>query len=319
MGWYDAFKGNVASVKMDDVTSTQGSASKNLGDAFFTIGKIMTDDKNQVKKDELMDLQKKEADMNIDESLLSIKKTETDMGYTVDDRKIASEEKIKKAEQDKYRAEFGDFEDKEAFDFFYGDEADFNVKNEADKYYQGKKDDAASGMAYSGAWKNMDDFRNNNPHAFDGVSPAEIAKIDAFFGAKDKTKAEIQAEQQKLENERKLLLWQSKLNKAKQEAYDAKNSSGEEKPKKLNDDLLDVLSWQEKEYGTYNKATGEYVINKENKEEAKFALDIATQELNSGNSSLSDIRKIVKQKWEDKNGYQAPQVVKKVESYKDYM
>ena len=64
MGWYDAFKGDTARIDMSKATSDTGSAFKNLGDAFGTIGKTMNESEIQKKKDKFLEAQSKNMDLS---------------------------------------------------------------------------------------------------------------------------------------------------------------------------------------------------------------------------------------------------------------
>jgi len=287
MGWYDAFKkGDVASVNTAKATSDNGSAIKNLGDAFSNIGKSVIDVEDARDVSKLREKQMQKADSGIELDKYNLTSKQIDDGFKLEDRG-------QKVYDDAFEKDFMASKSKDEWEQKKTD-GKYNASaaslEKEQKYFQEKFNDEAISTNVAGGYKNFKEFSDTNPELIKNADGITLSKIEKWYADKDTTGAALEAQKIALKHQQQL---------SKQEAKIAKlNAKSGEDNQKLNKDLLDLQNSIAKEYGSYDKATGEYVINKDKKEEAQMSLDFGSELLNSGVKSLSQIRKMTKEKFE---------------------
>jgi len=278
MGWYDAFKGNTARVNMSGVTSDAGSGAKNFGDAFVDFGKSMRDVEGERAKQELLSSKTALAENELAEIEATKKQNTLDDAFKKDfntTSDIAYQKSLLEFEKPD-----GDFDSNVSSDAFKYAQSKI-VADE--KVAQGKFNDEAIESSVVGDYADMNSFVADNDVLVKNADGATMAKIDKYFSDKNNALAKLNAKEKDIKHATALLKAQGK------------NGGGD----KLNKDLIDLQNSIAKEYGTYNKATGLYVIDKKNKDEASFALEYGTNLLNNGSKSLAKIRSNTKLKYKE--------------------
>lgn len=88
MGWYDSLGGNPERINVNHITD--GSAAKNFGDAFASIGKIMIDNEAAKDRAKLTDLQVQNEQNKLDESKDVKKQKKLDDAFSLDVKTLDS-------------------------------------------------------------------------------------------------------------------------------------------------------------------------------------------------------------------------------------
>ncbi|MCX6075995.1 MAG: hypothetical protein NTW78_03820 [Campylobacterales bacterium] len=199
MGWYDAFKGNTAAINMNSVTSDTGSAAKNFGDAFVSIGKDMRDANTQAKKDELTALQLQNEQFKLDTAKTSDTEAKVDKSFLKDayslDRTVPKEAQKNATD---------------ALESFYNPTTTARDKlkdawKTQDDLAQVKFNDEATKTAVNGSYKNMKEFEAANPALVKNADGLTMAKLDAHYDTKDTQASKLATAQSKMENASALL------------------------------------------------------------------------------------------------------------------
>jgi hypothetical protein len=234
MGWYDSLGGKTERVNIQNVTG--GSAAKNFGDAFASIGKVIID--NEVAKDraKLTDLQVQNEQNKLDEFKDAKKQKKFDDAFSLDiktlDPSVSSEATqnavdalksfhtpsapavaLQEQETKAKATEFQINQDKkylgdawtldataskdsrqnatDALGEFY--KPDISAKDKVVEHFKGldniaqvKFNDEAIEQSVSGGYKNMKEFTVAHPELVKNADGVTMAKIESFYGGKDK-------------------------------------------------------------------------------------------------------------------------------------
>lgn len=333
MGWYDSFKGNVAGVNLNGVGDDTGLAAKAFGDAFMNIGKNMNDREAQKKKDEIADktlestLKTNDANIASMNARSALYGTQNEAAQKT--MESAEEAKATKKLDDAFSGAYRSLEGAENLKLFkdnyrtgngYGTLSDDAVK-QADTYFQSKFNDEAKNVAVSKGYKDFATFAKENEQLVKMADGATMAQLDKYFSDKDMSEAKLAAQENKTANQIALLNKEQEIsnltaakNKAEIKAEQEKNDGG----KNFNKSLLDLQSSIAKEYGKYDEATGQYTIDEDKKEVAKFALDYGTDLLLTGDKNLASIRKKTQDAYTQKQKETEQEAQKSKKSWKDY-
>jgi len=204
MGWYDSFKGDISRVDTRGLTSSRGSAFKNLGDAFASIGKNMVDAKAQKSRSDLVDAETKQRNATVvKQEAEQAQKDVSDafgksyLGQT--DRNAYESSPLYSAFASEDANVKPSATDLQAEDAYFKKIADESAYKNASLYNVGAKD----GLS-------LDVWMQNNPN----VSATTVAKVKAEILAKNAELSKLTTKEKDIKNATKLSKMQEKLNKA---------------------------------------------------------------------------------------------------------
>ena len=219
MGWYDSLGGKTERVNIQNVTGR--SAAKNFGDAFASIGKVIID--NEVAKDraKLTDLQVQNEQNKLDEFKDAKKQKKFDDAFSLDiktlDPSVSSEATqnaidalksfhtpsapavaLQEQETKAKATEFQINQDKKylgdawTLDATVSKDSRQNATDALGEFYKpdiSAKDKVVEhfkGLDNIGGYKNMKEFTVAHPELVKNADGVTMAKIESFYGGKDK-------------------------------------------------------------------------------------------------------------------------------------
>lgn len=200
MGWYDAFKGDVARVNVAGMTSNAGSAAKNFGDAFKDISKSILEVDAQRKKEAVASAEIKKSAAQA--TLAKTKNTQANL----DNNEINRLREVKKLD-DAFKKDFSTTNDvayqKSLLEFEKPDGVfDSKVSNNAFEYANKKIaadelkaqvlfNDKAVERSATGGYADMKSFVASEPTLVKNADGVTMAKIDKYYSDKNNSLKDI--------------------------------------------------------------------------------------------------------------------------------